>query len=400
MAATVANAAMLGRYLGAAEFGQYAALFSLVALASLLTDFGLNIIVIREASTDPASLGPLIERGTPLRLLLGVGAAVVGVTYAAVAWRTPLFVGLVALTSVSVVLGGMSSLFSTVFNVRGEFGRLSLIRAAQALLSVVFTASAVFLDSGLPGVVVAQVLSVAVTALVMHRLAMARASFRLRTGAIDWTMARAAGWFGVSAAMTFTFGRVSVLLGATYLSPDALGHYAAAYGMAEQMSLLVANLVAVAFPALAPRILRREVSRAQLVVYSAVLLLIAIPIALVVLVIAAPILSLIYGAPFAAGATALQILAWTFPVAMATLPASMAADATNNQRVHAFNSVYMGAATMLLIVILAPSWGAPGLATAVLVGRALGFIVGTPLIFTLLHRQGLLAPRMRPCAEC
>lgn len=105
---------VLARYLGAASFGRYVIVMTLVAFATLLADAGLSMYAQRELSARTARPRPLRRQLWRSRIIVSVVVTLVAVLVAGVAapseLRLPVLVGLAGLPALSVIAFLMAEL--------------------------------------------------------------------------------------------------------------------------------------------------------------------------------------------------------------------------------------------------------------------------------------------------
>lgn len=393
------SVALIARYLGTAGFGEYAIILALIVVAGTMADFGMNNILVRDGSRARGDLKRMVERSFRVRLALITAAIIGGYILSLMLDTSSTVRTFYGLGAISVISGSLASYLATILQIHLDFGRLSLFRVLEKGLFALGIAVAIWLDLGYPGIIGAHI--VGSTAMFLAVLIRARriVPFELAARAPgDWSILRSASWFGLTALWILVAGRLSIILAAPLVSETELSNYAAAFTAADQLNIVVASVASAFFPILGPMFHAKQLSIQTIIRYSWLLAAIALPICLAITLLARPIMHLLFGAEFVAGAPSLAILSWSFFIFLTSLPSAMAADATGFQWTHAFNAAYMGLASVILILILAPRLGDEGISLAVLISRSLGLIVGVPLVLLLLKRYGHLKLRHEPRA--
>jgi len=162
--------ALLGRSLGAGDFGLYFLINSLAAFALVLVDWGQNYFGIRAVARAPARGGELLGTGLVLR---AVGTALIALPAGLVAWgigydrRTILFS--VAFLFLNLPLF-LAQNFGMVFRGRDQMGLDASVSVLNRASGLVLAVVALRLGWGLWGVVAAQGLAGAAALALAFRL--------------------------------------------------------------------------------------------------------------------------------------------------------------------------------------------------------------------------------------
>jgi len=139
---------------------------------------------------------------------------------------------------------------------------------------------------------------------------------------------------------------------------------------------------------------RGEIPLRRLAIWTAVLALLAIPLAAVASYTAPAFFPLLFGPVLGEGASVFRILVWAFVPALASIPAALALDATNLQKVHVANAAVMAAIAVAPNLAWIPSLGAVGAAWAAVAAWSYGPLVAVPIAFLVLRRHRVrAAPR-------
>jgi len=161
---------LLGRSLGAGDFGLYFLINSLAAFSLVLVDWGQNYFGIREVARAPARGGELLGTGLVLR---AVGTLLIALPAALVAWglgydrRTIVFSVVFLLLNIPLFL---AQNFGMVFRGRDRMGLDASVSVLNRAAGLVLAFLALRVGWGLWGVMVAQGLAGAVALLLAFRL--------------------------------------------------------------------------------------------------------------------------------------------------------------------------------------------------------------------------------------
>lgn len=304
--------AAITRYLGPSAFGDYttAAVYLLIPVA--FADIGLTAVVVREISTTPERATAILRASYSLRLI--ISAAVLAVTLATsfalpfdARARTGIlimaggsFFALVNLSVLPILQVQLRMQWAVLANL---FGRLVTLGATLCVLAF---------GLGFKGVAAANAIGLGVILVV--DLYAVRSAYSLRSS-IDvgyWRrLLKASLVLGVGLAMSQVYFRVDTVLIALVRSAHEVGLYGASYKFVELAQALALTVFVSMFPTLTSFAVRGDARLASLAqkVFD-VMLAASLPLTLVLLLAARPLLEATAGDRYGAAAGALQILAF------------------------------------------------------------------------------------------
>ncbi|WP_448614622.1 flippase [Modestobacter sp. URMC 112] len=247
------------RYLATDEYGQLASAFALVGLFTLLSDFGVNSLVLRRANTDGEDLVLLTRQSLGLTLwyvapivvvFLGVGYLFYdGTSYDLLHAALPAYaVGLVATC--------LSTSLRPLYQQQIRLGYTAVVEVVITITTVVSYLLIVW--SQAPAVTVFYVQALyPVLGLVL--LAAGQRQFRL-TPIMEIALARRllveALPIGMAMLIAGIYLRIDVLILAAIVSPAAVGAYGVAYRIFSSITVLSVYIGSTLYPRLAT--LRRD----------------------------------------------------------------------------------------------------------------------------------------------
>ncbi len=313
---------LIVRSLGAADFGQYAAVTSFGSIFLFVADLGLSPYTVRQVARlrgqadSEAQIRALYGDVLALRLLLGLLSAALVVGAALLTGRPALVVGAIALNSLNVLLYAVQGSADAVLSGYERLDLTSGVRVVNQLIFVLLGAAALWLGMGYYGLIVATTVGVAAMAWLCWR---AVSRLGLRPGPI-----RLAHWAPLLRA-AFPFGVIGLTLGLSYRFDSVLlnifhgdvvtGHYNAAYNLIFSL-VTISNVLNVA---LYPSLSRQAAVAPEMLpaVYERTLrylVLVALPLAVGGFILAEPLVALLFGAEYAPAAGLLRILIWAVPL--------------------------------------------------------------------------------------
>ena len=291
---------LLPRLLGDAEFGRLHLAISLTALFGAAADFGLARVITRAVACDRATAWPYLRQAALLSLLLGAGLyATLPVTVHALGY--PARVGdLVLILGVGMIVDTWAQLTAALFQaheqmlvpavarIAGTVVMLGLVLGGLRHFNSVMSVAAVL--------VLASVVRLAIQALAIRRLEGFRIPTRAET--LPWRRLLVAGlpflaWQGLG---LFYF-RLDVIMLGRMTSDATVGWYGAGSRLLESFTFIPDLLMAAMLPVVA-RLWTTSPTQFQAASQKTLdLLLVAtIPLVVVLLTLADPIVDLLFGA--------------------------------------------------------------------------------------------------------
>jgi O-antigen/teichoic acid export membrane protein len=359
MAARLVDAAFAAVYLrllGRADVGAFTFLIVLTTYLDTLVDFGLNALIARDVSRGSVTASAAFRSVNLLRLALWfVGLPVVLLVYGPLRAQAEL-------SSEAAVAGWLfyaallpTVLAKTATGVLWSQERLDLTAAVSVLTTLVKTALGVvvlFAGFGVIGLAAASLATNVVTAAVL---------WRFSAKVIDTSMPAQApplgtwlreGWpLFINQLLQGLFFKIDALLLLPLAGDVAAGTYAAAYKVSEGAGIISSSFTLALFPRLSRQ--GQDLSGAYCMALR-VLLQIALPLAMGIALLSAPIVALVGGREYLPdSATALAILICYLPLSYANGLTQYVLIAAGKQRLltvaFAAALVFNLAANLLLI---------------------------------------------------
>lgn len=357
-----ATLVVLARGLGPASLGTSQVLFVVFTYLVLLNDPGLTTFGIREqgrSSSQLATPGPLLGARLLLSLPLAIVATVIVVALSPGS-------GTNAPTAAVLVLGTFASTMSMrwLLLARHAFGVVAICELVAALLqfagAVVVFAEGLGAIAGLTVLVGGPTLVATLTYIgagvrgAIVRPVFTRDSLRMIQQALP---------LGVAAIATAVYYSAdSLLLGLTRGSEE-VGVYAAAYRIVLASLTLPVVVHGIALPVIAKTLdMDRAVAYRVVRGLSGWLMLIASPAAAAVAMLAAGLIDLVYGAPYAASALPLSVLVWSLVTVSANVPFAVLLLASRRDRAYLGVTILGAVVNVTLNLVAIPSYGYIGAA--------------------------------------
>jgi len=368
----------LTRYLGIEDFGRFSLIFAFCGIFGVMTDIGMDMIIVREASRDIHKAPNLLGNGILIKAVfsvVAVGSA--GATAAALGypWES---VGLIVLASLSFLASPLT-LYNAMFQVVLRLKYPALFDLAGRTLTLLLVLLVLRFHGSLAQIVLAVLGAALGQAGITWFFARAffRPSFR-----IDFSLCKrliSEAWpLAVNNLLLALILRVDQLM-IERLVHDGdfqLGIYSAAVKYCELFHFLPAVYFASVFPLLSRLHAQGDDRFRRLSTLSMKYLTMAImPVALYSTLHAGRIMGLLFGEAFSVGALPMVILIWSeVSVFMVWVVFNTVISSGHQRIVPALTSTAL-AANVLLNLWLIPGHGAAGAAAASLVSYSLALFL-------------------------
>ncbi len=361
---------LVSRLLGVGEAGQYSVAFSYTLIATRLTFWGLDQLLIRDSSKDAEKLDKIFNNS----LLTRSGLAII--VWFALAEITKLtLIQADAKTRIIVILFAVSTLPETVSNLCESVyiarERLHLVVLVRTLVTAAKLAgAAIVLLTGYGLMAVAWVVNVASFGGMVFNLALVYRRFvGLQVGLDLHFSARQmkVAWpLALSGALYILNNRLDILVLSLFVSEAEIGIYSAAVTVISAL-LLVSHAYRIAvFPAMARLFATNREALNKLCVYSVkYMVILSLPLA-VLLPFSGALISTVLGNEFRSTSQILAVMAWLLPLLFLNVPIARLLVVADRQRIAASSMTLQLVANTALCLILVPKYGTLGAAWACL----------------------------------
>ena len=367
-----------GRFLSADDYGRFSYAVALTTIVETIMDLGLSQVTVRSVARDKASANRLFPQVLGLKIMwVAIGLALLGVV-------TPLLRSDPVVIKLCYALGLSSAVRSYLLTARGllqgleRFDLEALIVVSDRVLLLVTGGAALWAGYGLFGLAAAfvgsRLLMLCAVQLLLRRVVTTVRPAYDRTIWRDIQSAALPLGFFMIALNTYTYID-TVILG--LMRTDAeVGWYAASYRVYEGLTYAPSILAAVLTPRLSYLFSHdRPAHRALLTRALVASLALGVVLGGGAVLAAAPLIRLLFGAPYAAAAVPLQILAGGALFVFATWILHAAAISTNLDRRLLLTTIAGLGANVVLNVVLIPQYGINGAAWATVLAEALTVVL-------------------------
>jgi O-antigen/teichoic acid export membrane protein len=368
--------AVLARYLGKSSFGLYVFVLTYVEFFHLLTDLGLQIILVREMARGPEQADELLGSALILKLIFAIVSTLLAlfvIQWAGYPASTAVLVGWAALgLFLSFRLGSVRQVFDSVFQVRLEMRTPVALGVASEFLSAIGLLAAVWWELDLAVMLAIQNLAYLPGAIVLLWLTKRRISLKPKwSGRTLLALLRESYPLGLSGLFTLAYVKLDILMLSAMVGDESVGVYAAAYKLTGSLNILPAALLGSLFPLMAqyartapdvlPRLFQRSLNA---------ILMISIPLAIGGTILAREIIQLVYGERFADASLVFGVLIWAVAFSFVSYLLTAALSAVDRQRLYLGLTALMTVLNVVLNLFWIPRYGFIGAAAATLITEA------------------------------
>jgi len=346
----------------------------------LLTDMGLDKLTIREVSRDKQAAGKYIGNFVLIKIFLGVFTfGLIALVINVMGYSNPTL-NVVYLLGLHIVIRSFSNIFYAVIQANERMEYLSfgsIFGNVLLFLGVLFTVSQNY-DVTAFGFIFVVVSTIDLG----YAIWICLKKFAIPKLEIDWIFwkdsIRTAWPLGAMLVFVMFYFRTDSIMLNVMVGDPYVGLYSAAYRITEVPALLPGLLMMAIFPVLSSLFKSSPSSFGK--TYASILkylFYLAIPIAMVITLIARPLVKLFYGIEYIDSAKAIQILIWATAIMFMTMVQGSTFIAANKQMV----SMKICAVTVVLNIfmnfILIPKYSYVGASIATVITELFGFAVGT-----------------------
>lgn len=389
--------AYLARVLGPSGFGAWN--FAQVCMLYLLraSEFGLEVIGIRETSQDPKTVGTWIATVVSLRFLLAVLLFGFALLVSTTNLLPPGTTSLVLISALAVF--PMAFLLEWVFEARQEVGLISIARVLKGILfflGAFFVVSssedaekAAYLYVGslaLPGFMI---LSVAIS-----RFGLDWSSLSFRSG-LD--ALRKSAPIGIATLFSHYSLFAATMVVGYFLSKEELGYFTAAHRIVLFLwAYIISSMQRILLPSLS-RYFRESLSHYKRFVgrFFRLSVLFAVPIGLIGTLCATPLMKLLYSAQYQSSGVVFAIVVWAFVLGSSRSILEIALMASDRHRRFVNGMVFLSVMYTVLTPILTLLFGIVGASASVVLSELCYFIY-LILSFPFLEPASLLKNVWKP----
>ncbi len=392
---------LLASYLGKAGFGVYSYVVALGEIFAVLSDFGVIRVGVREIARDRENAAEQFGNVLALKGLLSLGTLAVSLAVGWVAGMdSALWRGLGIYTA-AVVVNYFANSFFVFYRAFERMEYESILIILERILYLVFAYAAIRWDMGLHGVFVANLVSSLIKLVVAPAIThfrLVRLSFRIRATSFRRYF-RESIPIGVSMFLASVYLRVDVLILEQLRDSAEVGAFSGAYRIVDAAMLLPVVLVSALFPVLSRRATSSSSEFHDFVAQSfRLLLLVALPIAIVLSIWAEPIVGWVLDRSFGESVHSLRLLAVVLVLSYLNFLFNSVMTAIGKQTAYTVVVAVSLAMNVGVAYLLIPSMGYVGACLATVAAEVTSFVLASVLLKRYAHYSLSLTQVWKPLA--
>lgn len=324
------------RYLGATGFGIISLALSLTAIFNVFTDLGLNTLTVREVSRDQSLTNKYLVNTAAMKVIFSIITLIVVFLTVTVIGYPKEVCDVIYIIMISTIFTTFSGIFYSLFQTRGKMEYQSIATTLNSIL--MFAGVILAMRYGLNIMAFASIYLISNGIILIYIFIEFIRKFFLPTMDIDlcfWKSTISEAW---PLSLSAIFGSISFRIDTVFLSIMSteliVGWYSAAYKIMEVLMFITVVYTTAIYPVLS----RYYVSSKDSLRFAyqksfKYLVIIGLPIATGITLLADKIILLIYQTNFIPSIVILQILVWTIPLSFLTQLYGILFPSVNKQRV-------------------------------------------------------------------
>ncbi|MBE2220070.1 MAG: oligosaccharide flippase family protein, partial [Anaerolineae bacterium] len=314
------------RLLGPAEAGSFATAIAAAMIFEIISNYGLDILLVREVSQDRSQASRYLLNTSILRVFAAfVGAIPVIILVKATNLFSNPFttqeIVAIALIMLGMVFSGMSKGVTSLFYVYEKAEIPAAMTTLTTIMKVGFGVAVLLIGYSFVGLAAVSIVSNVVTLAIL--LVMALRSFSLPgPWRVDWHLQKEMVHLGFPLMLIHLLQTIFISIDVYLLrvmlpnGEEVVGWYNSAYKWFNALQIVPSFFTLALFPIISREIQRSmEAARRMYMLSLKLMLLLALPIAAAITFLAPLLIAIVGGAEYLPqGAIALQIVIWAIPI--------------------------------------------------------------------------------------
>jgi len=366
----------LARYLGTAGFGKYNFVFAYLAFFNILTDLGLQTILVREMSRNPSITPKLIGNAYIIRLILTAIAFISSIVVISLMSYPADTTTYIYIASLTLLFVSFSDFYRTIFeaNLRMEYNISAklIFKGLSAFLIFLIILTKGTLLHIISALVLSEMVKMIFNYIFSRKFVKPHFEFDLKLWKYLFKEALPIAIYSVVWIIHF---RTDVVMLSMMQGDASVGIYSAAYKLGEPITLVTSALSISLFPLMSQFFKNSKEKLIKICEFSIRYILITmLPITIGVTFLADRIIFLIYGSEFKYSAGVLQILIWAFILTSINSVLLNLLISINQQKLNTISITICAITNVILNFFLIPVLSYNGAALATVVTKVILFL--------------------------
>lgn len=303
------------RMLGAVEFGEFMLAISFVSVASVILEGGIDILTVRQLSTNPDELEIFLGHTMAVKVISGILSGVVAIASAYLLKMNINVIILVSIASLYSISNALLLHFRSVFRAYEilKYEAISIILEKGTIIAL--CGSILLMHTGVRAYMIGYTIAYCSTALFTFIILLKRIGkphLKIQFPYLWSSVLKPALPFAILNLFTIIYFRSgTLLLGSLTGREDLVGYYNAGYRLVESFMLFPTIIVAPIYPVIARNRDNPEEVRRVLIEAFRALLFIGVLVSFPIFIFRQEITLLLYGSGYIKATAAVGILALT-----------------------------------------------------------------------------------------
>ncbi len=370
---------LIARFLGATDIGSYVFAVSLATILSVLIDFGLSPVLIRESAKNREKANLYLNNIITIKLVLGIITFILAVIIINLLNKNQMAEIMVYIAGLVMVVDSFNLSFWGIFRAWQNLKYEAISIAINQILIFSVGLIGVFLKLPLYILVIALLTGSLFSFIYSLTLLKTKLNFKIKP---NWnktvlkTLFIIALPFALAGIFTRVYNYIDQVLLSILIGDQSLGWYSVAYKMTYALQFIPAAFAAAIFPAMS-NLYKTDKSKLQYIFEKSMyfLIILSLPTAFGVYILAKPVILYLYTAEYLPSILTLQIFIWGIIGLFLNYPVGSLLNACDKQTINTINMGITMILNIILNIILIPQYQHLGAATAALISLSVLFIL-------------------------
>ncbi len=377
------------RYLGDINFGKYSYVLALSGILILITDFGLNTLVIREIARNKERLKQYINNIITLKILLSMPYFLVLILLFFFTEQRDTRILLIIIGVYTIILS-FDEFFKSVFRAYEKMEYEALTRTIEKVLWVVLVLVAINYNLGLIGIALAITLSILIGFLISSFIVIKKfTKFSLVFDPKFLIYLLKESWpFLLTSIFVLIYFKIDTVM-LSFMKNDAVvGWYNAAYKIIDALIIIPSIFMTAMYPVFSRYKNKEKLKKIYLQSFR-YLLLLALPITIGIFLLADKIILFLFTYNFFNSIAALKILIFASFLSFINYPIITILNSINKQKMGTLFTGIAALINIILNVLLIPTLSYVGAAFATVISELTFFVLSS----LYLSKNGFSLPK-------
>ncbi len=308
--------AVLTRYLGPSQYGLYSVSLALAGILSTIADFGINLSFIKDTATEADKSEQITAYIVLKSISIGL-TTILGFIYIILAPSSDIEKGILAFGLLVMITGSFSSFFLSQLQAKLQLTTVTICDIAGKIVSAILTVFFAYTYASVEVFVLAIAFGNSVTLLgALISGNMQKSIKRPINFQLSWALGKQAAIVGVTSVLAVMYFKIDTFLLSHLDTAKAVGLYAVAYKLFENILVVWGFFMASAYPLLAKTVASNDINKLRSLLKHVLYILITSSLLIIVFgyIFAPTVILVLGGAAFAQAQSPFQILLWSVPL--------------------------------------------------------------------------------------